>query len=348
VLLTEVAEVADVAAVARRILDGLGQDIQVGAQAARVTASIGIALYPETALDPAALHRQADAAMYRAKHGGKNNICYFAPEMNHAIQVRADLTARLYAALANREFHLVFQPLFTSGTRQLVSLEALLRWTSPDLGEVPPAEFIPIAEESGQIVELGAWVLDEVCRQQAAWQRGGLRPVLVAVNVSPLQFARPGFVDDLRHLLARHGLDGRWLELELTERIMLHDLTSMAQKMREVRALGVRLSIDDFGAGNTPLSYFFQLPVTTVKIDRSLIQGLGQTHGTDRVVQAIVALAHSLNLNVIAEGIETRVQLTSVTDLGCERVQGYLLARPEGVDAVRTRLSSAPPLTAEL
>ncbi|GHF29290.1 diguanylate cyclase (GGDEF)-like protein [Deinococcus metalli] len=345
VLLTEVTEIADVAMIARRILDGLGHDIHVGVHTARVTASIGVALYPETALDAASLHRQADAAMYRAKHGGKHNICYFAPEMNHAVQVRADLTARLSVALANQEFQLVYQPLFESGTRRLVSLEALLRWTSPELGEVPPAEFIPIAEESGQIVELGAWVLGEACRQLAQWQRDGLAPVLVAVNVSPLQFARPGFVDDLRRLLSRHGVDGQWLELELTERIMLHDLTSMAQKMREVRALGVRLSIDDFGAGNTPLSYFFQLPVTTVKIDRSLIRGLGQTHGTDRVVQAIVALAHSLHLNVVAEGIETRVQLSSVTDLGCERVQGFLLARPEGLATVQARLaqtSAAP------
>ncbi|GGL94915.1 hypothetical protein GCM10010840_36200 [Deinococcus aerolatus] len=340
VLLTEVGEVFDVASVARRILDSVSKDIVLDAQTVRVTTSIGIALYPETALDAAPLHKQADAAMYRAKHGGKNTICYFAPEMNSVIQVRADLVAGLRSALANQELYVVYQPLFASSTRELASLEALLRWSSPSLDEVSPGEFIPIAEDSGQIIELGAWVLNEVCRQQAVWQRQGLAPTRVAINVSPLQFARPGFVEDLRHLLGRHGLDGRWLELELTERIMLNDLASIAHKMRELRALGVGISIDDFGAGNTALSYFFQLPITTVKIDRSLIQGLGQAHGSDRVVQAIVALAHSLDLKVVAEGIETWAQMTSVTDLGCERVQGYLLARPEQADVVQARLSA--------
>ncbi|THF84319.1 EAL domain-containing protein [Deinococcus sp. KSM4-11] len=345
VLLTEVSEVAEVATVAQRILAGLSRDIHVEPHAARVTASIGIALYPDTALDAAALHKQADAAMYRAKHGGKNNICYFASEMNSAVQARAEVSSRLRTALTDHELYVVYQPLFSSGTRELASLEALLRWSSPTLGEISPAEFIPIAEDSGQIIELEAWVLNEVCRQQSEWQCQGVAPALVAVNVSPLQFARPGFVDDVRHLLGRYGLDGRWLELELTERIMLQDLTSISQKMRELRALGVGISIDDFGAGNTALSYFFELPVTTVKIDRSLIQGLGQADSTDRVVQAIVALAHSLHLNVVAEGVETWAQLTGVTEMGCERVQGYLLARPERADVVRTRLSGTSPLT---
>lgn len=338
-LLTELTDPAAFSAVAHRVLKAVGQDIMIGDQVARVTASVGIAMYPADALDSSGLKRQADAAMYRAKQGGKNNVCFFAPEMNSASQVRGDLATRLHGAVQRGEFHLVYQPQFTTGSHHLSSFEALLRWTHGDLGPVLPSEFIPIAEETGLIVEIGAWVLDEVCRQQMKWQESGLQLVPVALNVSPIQFTRPGFVQDLRQTLRRHGVDGRWLELEMTERTMLHDIVALAQKMAEIRSLGISVSIDDFGAGRTSLSYLLQLPVNKVKIDRSLIQGLGDMQSTLRVVQAIVALAHALNLDVVAEGVETHAQLVSVTDLRCEQVQGFLFGSPESVEVATGRLS---------
>ncbi|WP_424952940.1 putative bifunctional diguanylate cyclase/phosphodiesterase [Deinococcus sp.] len=337
-LLTELSDLASVSAVAHRVLEAVGWDIVIADQVARVTASVGIAMYPDDALDSSGLKRQADVAMYRAKQGGKNNVCFFAPEMNSVSQVRGDLAARLHGAVQRGEFHLVYQPQFTSGTQRLSAFEALLRWTHGELGPVPPSEFIPIAEETGLIAEIGAWVLDEVCRQQVKWRDGGLPLVPVALNVSPVQFLRPGFVQDLRQTLRRHGLDGRWIELEMTERTMLHDIVSLAQKMAEIRSLGTSVSIDDFGAGRTSLSYLLQLPVNKVKIDRSLIQGLGETQSTLRVVQAIVALAHALNLAVVAEGVETHAQLVSVTDLRCEQVQGFLLGLPEAAGTATERL----------
>ncbi|WP_456832274.1 EAL domain-containing protein [Deinococcus sp. UYEF24] len=344
-LLNDLTDNASVEHVAQHVREVVSQNILIGEQVANVTASIGIALYPDDALDAEALKRQADAAMYRIKQGGKNGMCFFAPEMNSASRLRSELATRLREALKLKEFHLVYQPQFATGSQELLAFEALLRWSPHDLGPVPPSEFIPIAEETGLITEIGAWVLDEVCRQQAEWQRSGLRPVMVAVNVSPLQFSRAGFVDDLRHSLCKHELNGRWIELELTEQVMLNDVSAVAQKMMEVRSLGTSISVDDFGAGRTALSYLLELPVNTVKIDRSLIQGIGSAQGKFRVVQAIVALAHALNLSVVAEGVETRAQLASVTDLQCDRVQGFLLGLPETASGVGDRLREPPLIT---
>lgn len=342
-LLNDLTDSASVDTVARRIQQTVREDIRIGEHVARVTASVGVSLYPDDALDAATLKQQADAAMYRVKQGGKDGVCFFAPQMNSSSLVWGKLATRLRDALSRGEFHVVYQPQFETGTQALLSFEALLRWSPGDLGPVPPAEFIPVAEESGLIVEIGAWVLNEVCRQQADWQRRGLNPRMVAVNVSPTQFMHPDFVDDLRRVLGRHGLDGRWIELEMTEQMMLQDVAAAARKMAEIRSMGTGISIDDFGAGKTALSYLLELPATSVKIDRSLIQGLGlrevgAAHGSFRVVQAIVALAHALNLTVVAEGVETHAQLMSVTELECERVQGFLLGMPESAALATRRL----------
>jgi len=340
-LLNDLTDTASVDTVARRIQQSVRQDIQVGEHVARVTASVGISLYPDDALDAAALKQQADAAMYRVKQNGKDGVYFFAPEMNSASVMRGKLAARLRDALSRNELQVVYQPQFGTETQALLSFEALLRWSPEDLGPVSPTEFIPVAEESGLIVEIGLWVLNEVCRQQAEWRRLGFSPVMVAVNVSPTQFMHPEFVNDFRRMLNRHGLDGRWVELEMTEQMTLQDIAAAARKMAEVRSMGTGISIDDFGAGKTALSYLLELPATSVKIDRSLIQGLGAPQGSFRVVQAIVALAHALNLTVVAEGVETHAQLMSVTELECERVQGFLLGTPESAALATRRLEQA-------
>jgi len=340
-LLNDLTDLASVETVARRIQQTVRRDIRIGEHVARVTASIGISLYPDDALDAATLKRQADAAMYRVKQNGKDGVHFFAPEMNSASLVRGQLAARLRDSLSRNELQVVYQPQFSTETQELLSFEALLRWSPEGLGPVSPTEFIPVAEESGMIVEIGAWVLGEVCRQQAEWRRRGLNPVVVAVNVSPTQFRHPEFVDDFRRVLNRHGLDGRWIELEMTEQMSLQDIAAAARKMAEIRSMGTGISIDDFGAGRTALSYLLELPATSVKIDRSLVQGLGAPQGSFRVVQAIVALAHALNLTVVAEGVETHAQLMSVTELECERVQGFLLGTPESADLATRRLEQA-------
>jgi diguanylate cyclase len=345
VLLTDLRGAHDALQTAQRLLSVMALEVHLGGEPVHLTASVGLAVSTLSTLDAALLKRQADLAMYQAKQSGKNQLREYTPEMDSWAQGRSDMAAQLRGAARRGELHLVYQPLVGAASGELQSFEALLRWTSPNLGVVPPGDFIPVAEDHGLIVELGNWVLDEVCRQQAAWQREGLAPVVVAVNVSPLQVAREDFVVGVQNALQRHRVEGRWLDLELTERSMVRDLGAVVAKITELRAAGVQVSIDDFGAGRTSLGDLMRFPVGAVKIDRSLVHNLQQGAGAERVLHAIVALAQALNLGVVAEGIETPAQLEVITRLGCERAQGYLLGRPESAAAARAQLvrrASAP------
>lgn len=329
----------DAAPIAGRVLAEFETPFALDEHEVRVTASVGVSLSPRDGLSPAELLQHADVAMYQAKRHGKNAVRFFAPEMNVAARARAELESRLRGALARGEFRLHYQAQFDPGGRGC-GFEALLRWTSPELGPVSPAAFVPVAEDAGLIVPIGTWVLNEACRQNAAWQREGLAPVRVAVNVSPAQFARENFVDLVRDALGQHGLEGRWLEVELTERLVVQDVEATARKMAELRALGVGVSIDDFGAGHSALAYLLRLPVSGLKIDRAFVRDLGCVPGAERVVGATVALAHALGLDVVAEGVETAAQLRSLHALGCERVQGFLLGRPVSAEEAREVLTS--------
>ncbi|WP_102127460.1 putative bifunctional diguanylate cyclase/phosphodiesterase [Deinococcus planocerae] len=310
--------------VAQAIIKGLSRPYLLAGRQAGVTGSVGLSVYPADATDADTLLGHADTAMYHAKARGKNAWRAYTPEMDPA----AGIGPLLRGAAGRGEFTLHYQPQFDTLGRRVLALEALLRWTHPELGPVDPGRFIPVAEDSGLIVEIGAWVLDEACRQNAAWQRAGLAPVRVAVNVSPAQLAREAFAAEVGDTLRRHALAGTWLELEVTERLALREVERAVAVLREVRRLGVRVALDDFGQGHSSLGHLAHLPLDVLKVDRALIQDLGRAAQADRVTQAVVALGRGLGLEVVAEGVETPAQLAAAAALGCERTQGFLLGRP--------------------
>ncbi len=321
--------------IAHKLLHTLARPLLVRGHSLMMSTSIGVSVYPHDGEDAATLQKHADVAMYRAKHTGKNDVCFFSSHMNTAALARMELEGQLRRALDEGEISLHYQAQFavrrtgrpTQAYGPVAGFEALARWHSPQLGWVTPDRFIPVAEDSGLIVPLGEWVLNEACRQLAVWRRA--RPSLrVAVNVSPLQLAREDFVRGVERALVRHSLPPSALELELTERTIVADLDGAAAKIAALRALGVRLSLDDFGTGHSALSYLLRLPFDSLKIDRSFVRDLEQDGGARRIVQAIVALAHALDLSVVAEGVETDAQLRALELLLPERLQGYLLSKP--------------------
>jgi len=288
-----------------------------------VTATIGMAIFPRDGRSAADLLHNADVAMYHAKNGGKNNLEVFAAE-NHAPSLeRLRLENALRRALENREFDLLYQPL-VSVNGMLEGLEALLTWTHPIYGKVSPKQFIPIAEETGLIIPIGSWVLRRACIQGARWWKAGYRAACISVNVSALQFERRDFVEIVDAALAMSGLPAQCLELELTESYVMRDLPESLPRMSRLRELGVSISIDDFGTGYSSLSYLNKLPVDSLKIDQSFLRTLQEPDGSLPVVQSIVQLAHSMNLTVVAEGVETQDELNLVRVLGCDRVQGHV------------------------
>jgi diguanylate cyclase (GGDEF)-like protein/PAS domain S-box-containing protein len=293
-----------------------------------ITASMGIAIYPRDGRDVSALRRNADAAMYEAKQSGKDRIHFYKPSLGAAFQARMELESDLRRALDRQEFHLDYQPIVALKDGQQVAYEALARWPHPALGFVSPAQFIPLAEETGLIIRLGEWVLREASRQCRWWQDHGQRGVRVAVNVSPLQFARADFAATVLDALEQSGLRGDLLDLELTESIVMRDVESAIQKMSELREHGIRISVDDFGTGYSSLGYLPRLPIDTLKIDQCFVAQIGENTAAVPLIQGMISLAHSIGKRVIVEGVETAAQLEILQKLGCDEVQGYLLGRP--------------------
>ncbi|GGJ74731.1 putative bifunctional diguanylate cyclase/phosphodiesterase [Deinococcus aquiradiocola] len=327
---------------ARRVAGIASSIFLLNNQPVTLAAGIGISLAPTDGTDASELIRQADIAMSQAKASGRNGLCFYDPQMNRVAQERGQLEQRLRLALERvtasgvdpegvSGLNLWYQPQYDltqdTGSHLPVhapcSFEALIRWNDPQLGPVSPVVFIPVAEDSGLIVALGQWVLRQTCAQLRRWP--GTK---IAINVAAAQFDRPEFVDDVRTALQDFGLSGERLELELTERQVISDLDGMVRKMHELRALGVQISLDDFGVGQSALGHLLKLPVSVLKVDRMFVQSLHDVSGAPRVLQAIVALAHSLGIRVVAEGVETCEQLGTVRDLGCDLVQGYLTGRP--------------------
>ncbi|USX29508.1 EAL domain-containing protein [Oxalobacteraceae bacterium OTU3CINTB1] len=290
------------------------------------TASVGFCLYPEDAPTMDELMSSADTALYHAKHGGRNRLAEFVPAMTAATQRRAALERELRHAIEQDRLSVHYQPQFACAGGALVGVEALLRWHHPEFGQVSPAEFIPIAEDSGLIVQLGRWVLDRACAQVAAWERAGAPALMIAVNMSARQLREPCFIDDVRRALATSGLAPERLELELTESVLMEDVDGATAFMRAVRALGVRLAIDDFGTGYSSLAYLQCFPLNQLKIDRSFVQVLPKRGET--IVHAILALARGFGLAVVAEGVEEQPQLDWLREAGCDIVQGFLLGKP--------------------
>jgi diguanylate cyclase (GGDEF)-like protein len=312
--------------IAADLLEVLALPMHIDELELNVTASIGIARYPEDGQEGDVLAQHADQAMYAAKFGCCG-VRSFSPEMDREPAERREMEAELRQALEAGDFTVAYQPLcLPDGSLQ--GFEALLRFKSPRLGNVSPCDFIPIAEETQLIVPMGEWVLREVCRQKREWREAGLPEASVAVNISALQFAKEDFADTVAQILEDEGQPGDMLVLELTESIVMHDFAESARQMERLKRLGVRISIDDFGTGYSSLSYLHRLPINVLKIDRSFIESLNEAEGTRPIVDAVLSMAHTLGLRVVAEGVETAEQLDTLRQSGCDLIQGYYFSRP--------------------
>ncbi len=312
------------AILAARLTHLIQQPIPVGMHPVSIGASIGIAMYPQDGSSPEDLLQNADLALYRAKQFRGSSFRFFEPEMDRKLQERRALEIELQEALQNHQLHLHYQPLFGTKGLELIGFEALLRWNHPERGPISPAEFIPLAEETGLILSIGRWVLLAACTEAARWPR----PYRVAVNVSAVQVQHSNLADIVAEVLAETGLAPHQLELEVTESLFLGDLEAVFATLRDLKRLGVSITLDDFGTGYSSLGYLRRFPFDYLKIDRSFVTALGQDPQADAIVQSIVALSHSLNLSVTAEGVETATQLTTLQSSGCDQVQGFLLGRP--------------------
>jgi diguanylate cyclase (GGDEF)-like protein/PAS domain S-box-containing protein len=326
-MLTETGQDA-AAGVAQRIFGLFEHPITLDSHTLHVAVSIGISIYPKDGEDAESLLRYADAALYRAKESGRKVFHFFHPEMNEAARERLTLEVELRQAVARREFELHYQPQVELAGHRLVGLEALLRWHHPELGSVSPAKFIPIAENNGLIVEIGAWVLREACRQIKTWRDRGLVGVPVSVNVSAVQIRNGNLMQTLRDILEESGLPGTALELEVTESLMIQDTELILGQFRALKTLGVSVSIDDFGTGYSNLSYLKRFPIDKLKIDRSFVRDIVGNPDDAAIAHAVVSMGRSLRLKVIAEGVENEPQADILRKMGCDEGQGYLFARP--------------------
>jgi diguanylate cyclase (GGDEF)-like protein len=335
-------DVASLAAVLERVRKSLAEPVMLDGQEVRVSCSMGVALYPSAASseqeDAGSLLMKADSAMYRAKELGKNNIQYYSGEMSASAEEKLRLLDGLRHALAYGQLRLLYQPKVDLRTGRMIGVEALLRWDHPEQGMVPPMRFIPLAEESGLIVEIGEWVLRTACRQNQAWRDAGLGRLEIAVNVSPRQFDDLSLLSRVSAALRDSGMDPADLELEVTEGVMMRDLQQSVQKMRELKATGVSLSIDDFGTGYSSLSALKTFPISRLKIDKSFVRELVEQSEDQAIAKAIISLGHQLNLRVIAEGVETEMQRQFLRDNDCDEMQGYLFSRPVSADAIAAML----------
>lgn len=297
-------------------------------QSANLTGSIGVSIFPEHAQTPSDLLKYADIAMYQAKNEGRNTVQYFSEEMDAKSRHRAQLLGALKLAVVRNEFELNFQPRMNLDTNQIVSVEALLRWNCKDMGRVGPDIFIPLAEESGQIIEIGEWVLDDAMHTLRQWHDQGLNHISMSINVSALQLLRANFSVQIAHLIAKHKIPEYCVELEITESMILSQNPAPLANLWALKDLGVTLSLDDFGTGYSSLSYLKQLPIDTLKIDKSFVREIGPNVNDNTLVKTIIALGHSLGMTMIAEGVETLEHLDTLKEFGCDEIQGYWLAKP--------------------
>ena len=293
-----------------------------------VTCSMGVALFPDDGENAQTLLKHADTAMYRAKEKGRNNFQFFTAEMNALITERLELENKLRRALERQQFELYFQPRVDLQTRRVVGAEALIRWQVSEHEIVPPARFIPIAEETGLIAPIGKWVLRTACAQNKAWQDAGMEPFVISVNVSARQFRRENFASTVAEVLRDTGLEPRYLEIELTESAVMHDAEQFIAMLDELNELGVQISLDDFGTGYSSLSYLKRLPVDRLKVDRSFVQDIVTDADDATIVRTIIALGHNLGLKVVAEGVENEQQIEFLRGNACDELQGYYFARP--------------------
>jgi diguanylate cyclase (GGDEF)-like protein/PAS domain S-box-containing protein len=327
VILEDVNGAEDAALVAQRLLDALSLPLKMGGEDVQISASIGISLYPSDDVDLDGMIRHTDMAMYRSKALGRSTYSFFSDDLNAAVSARLSMEGALRKAVERGEFFLHFQPKANLLTRQVSGVEALIRWRCPGRGVVPPDRFISVLEETGLIVQAGAWVIREACAQAARWDALGLPPMNMAVNLSARQLRHPHLVALVRDTLHETGINPNRLELELTESLLLEDTEGNRAVLKAFRDLGVRLAIDDFGTGHSSLAYLRRLDVDTLKIDRSFVTQLPDDPEDAAIAKAIVAMSKSLGMKVVAEGVETEPQAEFLRNLGCNDMQGWLLSK---------------------
>jgi diguanylate cyclase (GGDEF)-like protein/PAS domain S-box-containing protein len=324
-----------------RMLEVISQPWHSSQGEFEITCSIGVALYPDDGADAATLLKNADSAMYRAKEHGRNNFQFFTDDLNALMKERLELESTLRRALERGQFELHYQPRVDLATRRVIGCEALLRWQLPGRGEIGPSRFIPIAEEIGLIGPIGGWVLQTACAQNKAWQDAGLTPCVVSVNVSPRQFRRDDLVQTIAEVLAATGLEGRYLELEVTENMVMQDAEKMIEMLHAIKQLGVQIAVDDFGTGYSSLSYLKRFPVDRLKVDRSFVQDIATDTDDAAIVRTIIALGHNLGLKVVAEGVETEEQISFLSVNACDELQGFYFSKPVSAWRFRKLLERA-------
>ena len=346
IILANISKEALASIAADKILNTLAQPFSLDGREIHITASIGISTYPRDGDDVEELLKNADTALYRAKAQGRGAFRFFTPEIQAEVTERVELEHDLRHALDRDELVLYYQPLFDPKTQRVIGAEALIRWNHPQRGLIPPDLFIPIAEDSGLIVTIGEWVIKTACAQLVSWQHSGYTGLRMAVNLSIRQLSDDGLVPYIEHIVQTYDLEPEQLELEITESLFVDHAPKNLDVLQQIRALGVTLAIDDFGTGYSSLSYLKRFPIDTLKIDQSFIRDVTENADSAAIVDAVVAMAHRLNLNVVGEGVETQEQLTFLNIAGCDIVQGYLLGRPAPADAmiaVLSQPSGSPP-----
>jgi len=350
-MLTGLTRSESASRVAKRILEALSRPLKIDDREYVVTGSMGISVYPDDGEDVDLLLRNADIAMYAAKEDGRNNYRFFSDDMNSRMLDRLAMESDLRRALERDELVLHYQPQVEAQTGRTVALEALVRWQHPDKGLVPPLDFIGIAEETGLIIPLGEWVMRTACAQAAAWHKAGFAPLRMAVNVASQQLLQSDLVATVKRVLAATGLDGEFLELEITESSLMSDVEETTQTLCDLKETGLSLSVDDFGTGYSSMNYLKRFPLDALKIDRSFVSDLTVNANDAAIAKAVIALAQALDLATIAEGVEEEEQLAFLRHQGCDLIQGFLISRPVPAEEIDRLLESqgrsddSPPLT---
>ena len=319
--------------VAEKVLKTVNRALKINDHTVTLTASIGITLYPDDGRDMSILLQRSESAMRHVKGNGGNNFQFFAAEMDQRARARIDLENRLRRALKNGEFVLYYQPKVDIKSSRIVGAEALIRWIDPQKGMISPLDFIPVAEESGLIVPIGKWVLEEACRQNKEWLERGLPPVKVSVNMAAPQFRERNIVEQIKEVIGKSGLPAECMEIEITESMLVGDIETVIEKLNGIREQGIDIAIDDFGTGYSSLSYLSRFPITTLKIDRAFIHDLETNKNTAEIARAIIALSQGLELEVVAEGAENAAHIAFLKNQGCSTVQGFFYSRPVDAEA---------------